>query len=98
MVLLAQISIGIYNVVGGLPLANAVAHNGMAAILLGVLLMLLDKTRCAHRNDGDAAPATRLAFLDLCKPRVVALIVFTAMVGMALSTPGPGAAVAVCLG
>ena len=28
------------------------------------------------------------AFLDLCKPRVVALIVFTAMVGMALSTPG----------
>ncbi|MEX2500648.1 MAG: heme o synthase [Wenzhouxiangellaceae bacterium] len=28
------------------------------------------------------------AFFDLCKPRVVALIVFTAMVGMALSTPG----------
>jgi len=28
------------------------------------------------------------AFLALCKPRVVALIVFTAMVGMALSTPG----------
>src|SRR6056297_3674393 len=28
------------------------------------------------------------AFLNLCKPRVVALIVFTAMVGMALSTPG----------
>jgi cytochrome c oxidase assembly protein subunit 15 len=44
-VLLAQISIGIYNVVGGLPLANAVAHNGMAAILLGLLLLLLDKTR-----------------------------------------------------
>lgn len=44
-VLLAQISIGIYNVTGGLPLANAVAHNGMAAVLLGVLLVLLDKTR-----------------------------------------------------
>jgi len=28
------------------------------------------------------------AFYDLCKPRVVALIVFTAMVGMALSTTG----------
>jgi len=28
------------------------------------------------------------AFMGLCKPRVVALIVFTAMVGMALSTPG----------
>ncbi len=27
-------------------------------------------------------------FLDLCKPRVVALIVFTAMVGMAMATPG----------
>lgn len=48
IVLLAQISIGIYNVVGGLPLANAVAHNGMAAVLLGVLLMLLDKTRLRH--------------------------------------------------
>jgi len=28
------------------------------------------------------------AFLELCKPRVVALIVFTAMVGMALASPG----------
>ena len=28
------------------------------------------------------------ALYELCKPRVVALIVFTAMVGMALSTPG----------
>jgi protoheme IX farnesyltransferase len=27
-------------------------------------------------------------FFELCKPRVVALIVFTAMVGMALATPG----------
>ena len=32
-------------------------------------------------------------YLRLCKPKVVALIVFTAMVGMALATPGlPGAA------
>ena len=45
IIVLAQISIGIYNVVGSLPLANAVAHNGTAAVLLGVLLMLLDKTR-----------------------------------------------------
>ena len=44
-VLTLQISIGIYNVVGGLPLPNAVAHNGMAAVLLGVLLIALDKTR-----------------------------------------------------
>lgn len=45
VVLLAQLSIGIYNVIGGLPLANAIAHNGMAAVLLAVLLILLDKTR-----------------------------------------------------
>lgn len=45
LVLLAQVLIGIYNVIGGLPLANAVAHNGMAAVLLGVLLLALDKTR-----------------------------------------------------
>lgn len=45
LVLLAQLAIGIYNVAGGLPLANAVAHNAMAALLLGVLILLLDKTR-----------------------------------------------------
>ena len=28
------------------------------------------------------------AFVDLCKPKVVALIVFTAMVGMAMASPG----------
>ncbi|MDT8409056.1 MAG: COX15/CtaA family protein [Wenzhouxiangellaceae bacterium] len=43
--LLAQICIGIYNILGGLPLANAVAHNGVAALLVGALLVLLDKTR-----------------------------------------------------
>ncbi|MEX2500649.1 MAG: COX15/CtaA family protein [Wenzhouxiangellaceae bacterium] len=45
LVLLAQLVIGIYNVTGGLPLANAVAHNAVAAVLLGVLILLLDKTR-----------------------------------------------------
>ena len=34
-----------------------------------------------------AAPAWR-DYLELCKPRVVSLIVFTAIVGMLLSTPG----------
>ena len=33
-------------------------------------------------------PRPARAYLDLCKPRVVALIVFTAMVGMALASPG----------
>lgn len=45
LVLLGQIAVGIYNVTGGLPLANAVAHNGMAAILLGMMIVLLDRTR-----------------------------------------------------
>jgi cytochrome c oxidase assembly protein subunit 15 len=39
-----QIALGIHNVVGGLPLANAVAHNGVAALLLGALIFLLDRT------------------------------------------------------
>jgi len=45
LMLLGQIVIGIYNVTGGLPLINAVAHNGMAAILLGMMVVLLDRTR-----------------------------------------------------
>jgi len=44
LALCVQIGVGIYNVTGGLPLANAVAHNGMAAVLLGLLLMVLDRT------------------------------------------------------
>jgi cytochrome c oxidase assembly protein subunit 15 len=42
--LVVQIALGIHNVVGGLPLANAVAHNGVAALLLGALVFLLDRT------------------------------------------------------
>jgi cytochrome c oxidase assembly protein subunit 15 len=45
LALTVQIGVGVYNVTGGLPLANAVAHNGMAAILLGLLLVVLDRTR-----------------------------------------------------
>ena len=45
LALTVQIIVGVYNVTGGLPLANAVAHNGMAAVLLGLLLITLDRTR-----------------------------------------------------
>ncbi len=38
--LLIQIGLGIANVLAGLPLALAVAHNGVAALLLGALVML----------------------------------------------------------
>ncbi len=43
--LLIQISFGIMNVVLGLPLWIAVAHNGMAALLLGTMVWLLTLTR-----------------------------------------------------
>jgi cytochrome c oxidase assembly protein subunit 15 len=39
-VLLAQIALGVANVLGGLPLPVAVAHNAGAALLLAVLVML----------------------------------------------------------
>ena len=44
--LLAQVVLGIQNVVLHLPLANAVAHNGMGALLLAAMLWLL------HRSSG----------------------------------------------
>jgi cytochrome c oxidase assembly protein subunit 15 len=44
-VLVVQVAVGIYNIVGGLPLANAVAHNGVAAILLFTMVALLYRTR-----------------------------------------------------
>ncbi len=44
-VLIAQISLGIGNVTLGLPLPVATAHNGMAAILLAVMVGLLVRLR-----------------------------------------------------
>ena len=43
--LAVQITFGILNVVLSLPLAIAVAHNGMAALLLGMMVYLLHATR-----------------------------------------------------
>lgn len=40
-----QVSLGITNVLGGLPLPVAVAHNGIAAVLLLTLLTLVHTTR-----------------------------------------------------
>jgi heme o synthase len=42
----------------------------------------------AHDTTIAAAGATWRDYLELCKPRVVYLIVFTAIIGMLLSTPG----------
>jgi len=48
--LVLQIGLGINNVVAGLPLANAVAHNGFAALLLGAMIVFLDRT-CAREAE-----------------------------------------------
>lgn len=41
----------------------------------------------AHKTQNLSAPNWR-DYLELCKPRVVSLIIFTAIIGMLLSTPG----------
>ena len=38
--MLAQVALGVQNVVLQLPLINAVAHNGMGALLLAMMLWL----------------------------------------------------------
>jgi len=45
IVLLLQIALGIGNVVLGLPLAVAIAHNGVAAVLMAALLAVLVRVR-----------------------------------------------------
>jgi len=40
VLLILQIALGVANILAGLPLANAVAHNAVAALLLGTLVML----------------------------------------------------------
>jgi len=47
--LLLQLALGVHNVIGDLPLANAVAHNGGAALLLLALVTVLHRLRPAPR-------------------------------------------------
>lgn len=46
MLVLAQFTLGVMNVVLSLPLLNAVAHNAVAVLLLATLLSLLNKSSC----------------------------------------------------
>ncbi|HSE11928.1 MAG TPA: COX15/CtaA family protein, partial [Rudaea sp.] len=59
--LLLQISIGIANVALGLPLALAIAHNGVAALLLFALLALLVRARDEGRGTRDERSSERVA-------------------------------------
>lgn len=54
-VLLIQVSLGISNVVFSLPLAVAVAHNGVAAVLLLTLVALLNSAYPSALNKPEAA-------------------------------------------
>ena len=48
--LMVQVTLGIVNVLGSLPLPVAVAHNGVAGLLLVVLVMLHFATRSPSRS------------------------------------------------
>ena len=90
LLLLAQVSLGIANVKLALPLAVAVAHNAGAA-LAAVRAGLAAGAPARARRMSHAAPVRHGAirqYWTLTKPRVVALIVFTALVGMFLAVPG----------
>ena len=50
LLLLAQVGLGVANVVGGLPLLTAVAHNGNAVLLVLTLLTVLHRLRSAYKS------------------------------------------------
>ena len=94
--LTVQVGLGIANVLGGVPLATAVTHNAVAAILLALLVMInfalsrafLHSTLMVPTVAGQHAGSRLRQFYALTKPRVVSLIVFTAVIGMFLAVPG----------
>lgn len=84
-----QVALGILNVVLARPLAIAVLHNGVGAGLLLTAIGFTQLLSCARTPEGKVIPgwfAHCRDYFDLCKPRVVALMLLTAMVGM-LMTP-----------
>ena len=94
VLLLAQAGLGIANVLLRLPLVLAAAHNAGAALLLAALVVLnFAVFRRASKLMSSSLASQPLAsrasqFYQLTKPRVVSLIVFTAVIGMFLATPG----------
>src|SRR5690606_8536179 len=101
LLLLVQIGIGIANLLLHLPLMLAVAHNFGAALLVCTALALTSNITELPKAGGVMTTITLarlqkftvhvshefLKFFPLCKPRVTALIVFPAMIGMFLATP-----------
>lgn len=79
--LVGQIILGILNVTELLPLPIAVAHNACAALLLLAVVTL------NYYVADSITPAWR-DYFELCKPKVVTLMLLTTLVGMFLATPG----------
>ena len=74
--LILQISLGITNVLALLPLSVALAHNGIATLLLLVFNSFTILYQMPWQD-----------YLELCKPKVVLLMMLTAWVGMLLASP-----------
>jgi len=64
LLLLAQVALGISNVMLGLPLAIAVAHTGGAALLLFALVTLLARARCEDEQIANFPPSALRAPLS----------------------------------
>ena len=54
LLLLAQVTLGIQNILMQLPLINAVAHNGTGALLLAMMLWLLYRSTAGYSTAGAA--------------------------------------------
>ena len=97
-----QFALGVTAVVSALALPAALAHNAGAAALVAALAAAAAQVFAPAGRAGPMNGSGELAlagaagwrdYLRLTKPRVVALIVFTAVVGMAAALPGAAAPV-----
>lgn len=85
ILLILQIALGIANVLLILPLPIAIAHQGVATLLLLTLMSIYQFTPFERGHKRSAWGDVICDYLTLCKPRVVLLMLVTAWVGMALS-------------
>lgn len=94
--LLTQVALGVSNILFLLPLPVATAHNGVAALLLLALVTLnarywqlsglTHSLPLSERGRGGFFSKGR-DYLELTKPKVVLLMLITALVGMYMATP-----------
>lgn len=84
--LILQIALGIANVLLILPLPIAIAHQGVASLLLLTLISIYYQQYLLKAQKSSFEGRNRaIDYLRLCKPRVVLLMLLTVWVGMTLS-------------